>query len=323
MRTNGIDVRTLHCVTTVHRPSVERPLRGSTRSRRWERLSHGLYVPRGSRRLAVELDAWQLVLPASACFSSLTSAELRGWWQPARVGHPVFVSVPSDAPHPQRRGLSVTRHPQPVDREMINGIRVASAAETLLAVARDLGVLDLVILGDSALHQGACTVDQLSTAAAERRRGAPRLRTVIPLLDGRSESPWEAVLRLLHSAADVEVEPQKKIYDDWGRFVARADLWVVGTRRLHEYDGEVHRDRETHRADLARERRLVEVDWQRIGFTSPQLVYEGGSILAGLDRLLRRTWDPRRLVRWEALLHDSLLRPSGRATVMRRWRQSA
>ena len=190
MRTNGIDVRTLHCVTTVHRPSAERPLRGSTRSRRWERLSHGLYVPRGSRRLAVELDAWQLVLPASACFSSLTSAELRGWWQPARVGHPVFVSVPSDAPHPQRRGLSVTRHPQPVDREMINGIRVASAAETLLAVARDLGVLDLVILGDSALHQGACTVDQLSTAAAERRRGAPRLRTVIPLLDGRSESPW-------------------------------------------------------------------------------------------------------------------------------------
>jgi hypothetical protein len=206
---------------------------------------------------------------------------------------------------------------------MINGIRVASAAETLLAVARDLGVLDLVILGDSALHQGACTVEQLSTAAAERRRGAPRLRTVIPLLDGRSESPWESVLRLLHSAADVEVEPQKKIYDDLGRFVARADLWVVGTRRLHEYDGEVHRDRETHRADLARERRLVEVDWQRIGFTSPQLVYEGGSILAGLDRLLRRTWDPRRLVRWEALLHDSLLRPSGRATVMRRWRQSA
>jgi hypothetical protein len=166
-------------------------------------------------------------------------------------------------------------------------------------------------------------VDQLSTAAAERRRGAPRVRTVIPLLDGRSESPWESVLRLLHSAADVEVEPQKKIYDDWGRFVARADLWVVGTRRLHEYDGEVHRDRETHRADLARERRLVEVDWQRIGFTSPQLVYEGGSILAGLDRQLRRTWDPRRLVRWEALLHDSLLRPSGRATVMRRWRQSA
>jgi hypothetical protein len=123
-------------------------------------------------------------------------------------------------------------------------------------------------------------------------------------------------------AAEVEVEPQKKIYDEWGRFVARADLWVIGTRRIHEYDGEVHRDREVHRTDLARERRLVEIDWQRVGFTSPQLVCEGGSIIAGMDRLLR-TWNPRRLARWEALLDDSLLRSSGRARAMRQWRRSS
>ncbi len=135
-------------------------------------------------------------LPESACFTSPSSAELRGWWQPARVSHPVFVSVLSDAAHPQRRGLSVSRHPRPVDFETIDEIRVASAAETLLAVAKDLGVIDLVIIGDSALHQGACTIDQLSTAAAGRRRGAPQLRKVIPILDGRSESPWESILRL-------------------------------------------------------------------------------------------------------------------------------
>jgi hypothetical protein len=116
-------------------------------------------------------------------------------------------------------------------------------------------------------------------AAAGRRRRAPRLRTVIPLLDGRSESPWESVLWLLHCVADVEVEPQKKIYDEWGRFVARADLWVIGTRRLHEYDGESHRDREAHRTDLARVQRLVEIDWQRVGFTSPQLLFEAGSLI--------------------------------------------
>jgi hypothetical protein len=128
-------------------------------------------------------------------------------------------------------------------------------------------------------------------------------------------------MRLLHCAADVDVEPQKKIYDEWGRFVARADLWVVGTRRLHEYDGEVHRDRDAHRADLARERRLVEIDWQRIGFTSPQLLYEGGSIIAGLDRLLGRSWDPSRLARWLALLDESVLRPAGRAQATRRWKR--
>ena len=178
--TNGDRPSHPSSVTSVHRLSAEQALLGSTRLRCWERLSHGLYVPRGSRPLAVELAAWQLVLPARACFTSLSSAELRGWWQPARVSHPVFVSVPSDAPHPQRRGLNVTRHPRPVDFEIIDGIRVASAAETLLAVARDLGVLDLMIIGDSALHLGACTIDQLSMAAAGRRRGAPRLRTVLP-----------------------------------------------------------------------------------------------------------------------------------------------
>ena len=162
-------------------------------------------------------------------FTSLTSAELRGWWQPLSVPHPVFVSVPSDAPHPQRRGLYVTRHRRPVGCEVIDGIRAASAAETLLALARDLNLLDLIILGDSAVHLGDCTLEQLSSAAAQRRRGAPRLRVAIPLLDGRSESPWESVLRLLHISADVEVESQKKIYDEWGHFVARADLWVVGT----------------------------------------------------------------------------------------------
>jgi hypothetical protein len=313
----------LYNVTIVRPPSPEQPFRGSLRSRRWERLSHGLYVPRGSRQLATDLAAWQLVLPPSACFTSLTAAELRGWWRPARVAQPIFVAVPSDAPHPQRRGLFVTRHPRRIDAEKIGGLLVASAVETLLAAARDLSLLDLIILGDSALRLGACTTDQLSSTAVQRRRGAPQLRRAIPLLDARSESPWESVLRALHLAADVKVEPQKTIHDEWGTFLARADLWVVGTRRVHEYDGEVHRDRDVHRADLGRERRLVENNWQRVGFTSPQLLYEGPSIIAGLDRLLGRSWNARRVDRWEAMLNDSLLRRSGRARVMRRWRRSS
>lgn len=279
-------------------------------------------MPRDSTRPETDLAAWQLVLPPSACFTSLTAAELRGWWCPWRAPHPVFVSVPCDAPHPQRRGLFVTRHRQSIASEMIDGIRLAPAAETLLAAARDLCLLDIVILGDAALHLRECTIEELRTAAAQRRRGAPLLRTAVPLLDERSESPWESVLRMLYVAAEVEVEPQKKIYDEWGNFVARADLWVIGTRRVHEYDGEVHRDRERHRAGLGRERRLVEIDWQRIGFTSPQLLYEAASIIAGLDRLLGRNWDPRRLTRWEALLDASLLRSSGRARAIRRWRRS-
>jgi very-short-patch-repair endonuclease len=265
------------------------------------------------------LHGWQLVLPKSAAFTSLTAAEVSGWWLPEAIPHPVFVAVPIGERYPERTGLLVCRHPRPVPVETVDGLRITTGAETLLAAARDLGLLDLVILGDPALRCGHCTMEGLRATAAQRRRGAPRLRAVLPLLDARSESPWESVMRVLHLAAEIDVEPQKKIYDAHGRFVARADLWLVGTRRIHEYDGGVHRDRQVHRSDLSRDRRLVEIDWQRMGFASTQLLHEGASIIASADRLVGRRWDPRRLARWEALLDASLFRPAGRARALRHW----
>jgi hypothetical protein len=94
----------------------------------------------------------------------------------------------------------------------VNGFKITTGAETLLAAARDLGILDLVILGDSALRTGDCTIEELEATAAQQRRGAPRLRAVLPLLDDRSESPWESVMRVLHQAVSINVEPQKEIF---------------------------------------------------------------------------------------------------------------
>jgi very-short-patch-repair endonuclease len=303
--------------------SVAQPFRGTTRKRQWQRLSRGVYVPRTSARCLTEvLRGWELVLPKSAAFTSLTAAELYGWWLPQEVPHPVFATVPIGNRYPERKGLLVYRHSGPIPCVAVGGLRVTSATETLLAAARDLGLLDLVIMGDSALRSGHCTVEQLWVTAAKHCRGAPRLRALLPLLDDRSESPWESVMRVLHTRADIRVEPQKVIYDQWGRFVARGDLWLVGTRRIHEYDGEVHRDRQMHRGDLARDRRLVEIDWQRVSFTSPQLLHEGASIIASADRLLGRAWNPQRLAGWEAFLDESLFRPPGRSRAARRWQRA-
>jgi very-short-patch-repair endonuclease len=288
--------------------TAAKPFRGRTRQRQWEQLSRGIYVPRASP-LRELLHGWQLVLPKSAAFTSLTAAEVSGWWLPEAIPRPVLAAVPIGERYPERTGLLVCRHPRPVPVETVDGLRITTGAETLLAAARDLGLLDLVILGDSALRCGHCTMEDLRASAAQRRRGAPRLRAVLPLLDARSESPWESVMRVLHLAAEIDVEPQKKIYDAHGRFVARADLWLVGTRRIHEYDGGVHRDRQVHRSDLSRDRRLVEMDWQRMGFTSTQLLHEGASIIASADRLVGRRWDPRRL---RAGRHCLMPRSSGR-----------
>ena len=145
------------------------------------------------------------------------------------------------------------------------------------------------------------------------------LRTVVPLLDGRSESAWESILRVLHVTADVDVEPQREIRTYAGAFVARADLWLVGTRRIHEYDGADHRDAETHRADLARERRLVDERWERCGYTSREVLRRGGDIIAAADAALGRPWVPARLEAWRALVARSLYGSAGRRRVLARW----
>jgi hypothetical protein len=263
------------------------------------------------------------VLPPTAAFSHLTAAEVLGWWLPAPIVHPIFVALPASAPRPRRSGLFVCRHPQPVAMNIRNGLRITTAAETMLAAARDLGVLDLVIMADSALRLGHCTLTDLTITARQRRRGAPLLRTVIPLLDKRSESPWESVMRVLHVGAEIPVEPQYEIVDQWGRFVARVDLWLKGTSRVNEYDGEVHGDPDVRADDLRREGEILRVGYERRGFMSRHLIDDAASIIADADRLLGRSWDPRRLAAWRSLLENSLYGRAGRARAYRQWRRAS
>jgi hypothetical protein len=216
------DLRTHASGVEVSADPAQQAFRGHRRLAGWRRMSYGPYVEdRELCGLAEQLRAWSLVLPSPAAFTHLTAAELRGWWLPQRIPHPVFAALREGDPCPHRSGLLVSRHPSRVPSELVSGIRLTTPAETLLAAARDLGVIDLVLMGDSALRLGHCTIDQLVETAAQRRRGAPMLRRVIGMLDRRSESPWESVMRVLHRAADIPVEPQHKVFDQWGRFVAR------------------------------------------------------------------------------------------------------
>lgn len=282
-------------------------------------MARGVHIATPEPDLAQRLLGVSAVLPDSAVVTHLTAAALRGWWLPAPVPHPVFTAVAERERHPQRVGLKVVRLAAPPEVDRCDGVRVATPAETLLACATDLDVLDLVPLGDSALRLGHCTVDDLWAATRARRRGTPMLRTVLPLLDARSESAWESVLRVLHRVADVEVEPQHEVRAGDGSFVARADLWLVGTRRIHEYDGADHRDPQTHRADLARERRLVDERWERCGYTSREVLRRGGEIIAAADAALRRPWVPARLDAWRALVSRSLYGSAGRRRALARW----
>lgn len=297
------------------------PMRGHVRSRRWVSVSHGLYKPRRDVDGPLQdLEAWQLVLPPGGAFTHLTAAAVFGWWLPPIPSDlPVFAAVPHAGSRPRRTGLQVQRHTQPFQVTEVDGLVLTSPAETLLSCASELDLLDVVVLADAALHLGSCTMPELEEVAALRRRGSPRLRRALDQADGRSESAWETLLRVLHRVCGVPVEPQFVVEDEHGGFVARADLRIIGTTTIHEYDGGEHRKKARHRKDLARERRIGNVVWTRRGYTDAEVLHQGITILRDADRSLGRPHRPERIRAWHALLARSLFTPSGTELLRRRW----
>jgi hypothetical protein len=301
-----------------------RPVRGRRRGPRWVPVSHGLHRPAHADDLHTTLAAWQLVLPPSGRFTHLTAAQLLGWWLPPLPDAlPVFAAQARIESRPQRPGLVVVRRADPAEPATVGVLRVDPPEEVLVHCARHLALLDVVVLLDSALHSGATTTGRLEAVARQRRRGAPMLRRALPFADGRSESAWETLLRMLHVVCDIEVEPQHRLLDGGGTEVARADLWLVGTNAVHEYDGADHLERKRQRADLARGRRIGNVHWVRRGYTSVEVLHQAVGILRDADLSLGREHDPGRVRRWHVLLAESLFTPSGRAAFLQRLRSPA
>lgn len=278
-------------------------------------------VTRGAYRLLdaadpwhATLSAWLTVLPPGTCFTHVTAAEVLGLWLPPLPPEQVVVVQLPPGAHPVRRpGLRALRGAVTGEPWTVQGLPVAPAPDVLLAICRDVCDLDALMVVDSALHRGVTTLEALVDSCTSGRHGAPRLRRLLALADGRTESPWETVLREFHRHVDAPVTPQFEVRDARGRFVARGDLRVGSASVLHEYDGGVHRTLAQHRADLVRDRRLQEVGWNRRGYTSQDLVHRYAGLLSDIDRTLGRAHVPGRLTPWEDTLRTSTLTRSGRA----------
>src|SRR4051794_16104684 len=123
------------------------PIRGEIRLAGHRRVSHGLAVPlreglSDDEEFRRDLHAYLLVLPASAAFTHLTAARLRGWHLPKLPEQvPVFVAVDGDDRRPRRHGLicsRLVRHDEwarPTERR--HGLPVEPAEEILLRAARE------------------------------------------------------------------------------------------------------------------------------------------------------------------------------------------
>jgi hypothetical protein len=302
-------------------------IRGQVRTRGYERLSHGLYQPlvdglSEEQAWLRELAALLLVLPDDAVFTHVTAARLLGWQLPKLPEQtPVFAAVRGKR-RPRRHGLITSRLKNPSDVQVAKGLPIDSPEEILLRAARDLGLLDLLILLDSALNLGHVNPDRLTDICKSGRPGSVRLRQARALADGRAESAGETILRVFHVVMDIPVTPQVAIHDDAGHLIGVVDLLVDGTHRAHEYDGAVHREGKAHTVDLRRERGWAKSPYTRSGYTLDDLLNHPIVLMHELDRMVGRPHDLRRVRRWRTLVEESLYGEHGRIRVMNRWKRA-
>jgi very-short-patch-repair endonuclease len=166
------------------------------------------------------------------------------------------------------------------------GLPTSDVASTLVMHALEHGTMAGVVALDRALHQGSVQLSEVETVAGHVA-GWPRshrVRTMVAYADGRSESVGESRLRVDLSVGGIELEPQVVIRDDNGRFVARVDLAVRGSKVVIEFDGAVkYADggREALMAEKRREDTLRRLGYIVVRFTWADL-YRPGLLVAAV-----------------------------------------
>jgi hypothetical protein len=287
------------------------------RGQRWVRLSRGLYLPRVPGRSSDDVArAIASVLPRDSGLGHLTSAALRRWWLPHRLSRHVVMATTSSLVHVQRRGVYVRRS-RFTEMEDIEGVPVVSAAQTLVELARDLSLVDLVPMVDCALRDGT-DVDAILEAARPRVPGSRRLRQAVALADERSESWWESVLRLLHVLPGLgPVEAQVSLWSGQV-FIARADLHLVGTNRYPECDGGRHREKDRHDHDLGRDKNMSRNKHERYGYTTGEIAGHPDMVIRDAEDARGWPHDPRRVRTWWKYARVSSLTPYGRTLLAAR-----
>lgn len=115
-----------------------------------------------------------------------------------------------------------------------------SVAAALVQTAFDHGALAGIVSADDALHDRLTTVEAIGAVAASvvRWPGAGKVRTMLALMDGRSESVGESRLRVMLTVAGLRLVPQFAIIEG-GRAFAYVDMLVDGTNLCLEFDGRV------------------------------------------------------------------------------------
>lgn len=255
---------------------------------RYIRLLHDIYVAASVKvttRLRAEVALG--LCGAGGHVSHHTAAVLWDAWVPDDADTHVSVQRRSD--RCQRRGLKChLAHPTAAVVHY-RGLPMSSPAQTFLELARLLGLVDLVVLGDSLVHRGHATPAVLIEAADRwAGHGAVLARRAARLVRAGVESPMEARLRLLIVIAGLpEPDIAQTVVRPDGRRRIRFDLSYPGLRLAIEYDGRHHAESSGQWLhDIDRREDLDQMRWRLVIVISAGIYVEPDVTLARIVRAL-------------------------------------
>jgi hypothetical protein len=236
----------------------------------WRRVTRGVFdtgdVPTGLHAYDVDRlrSAWTALLTnrraiaVGAC--ALVLHGVKGL--PRRIAPEA--TFPSGGARRSRDGIAFRQYGTGLETVEVSGREVVSAVLALVQALPTLTRDQAVACLDSALNQGLIRTEDLARIRGQlvNRKGSLAVIAVLPLTDGRAESPPESHARLRCQDAGIPPDDlQRDFFDARGRFLGRADLvWYLGDGRWliveidsHEFHGA---DRQVRR-DATRQNGLV------------------------------------------------------------------
>lgn len=244
---------------------------GQLRSPHLRRVVHDVYAPRSvtvthqlrCRAVAMVCDPTTVITGRSA--ATLLGVDL------ARGTDPVELLSTDRSLRLRRPGLAVRATSHPVESVPWRGIGLATARHAALDIARRGDVPWSVGEIDQMLRAGLLTRAELESYLFGRHdHGIGAAREVVELLDPRSESVPESVVRVLLVRDGLTPEPQHVVLDARG-VIGAVDLALVGQRVVVEYDGKWHGSPFRVGRDRERLQRLEAAGWVVVFVTAEDL----------------------------------------------------
>ena len=229
-----------------------------------------------------------LLLPDGTAIGGRSAAAWHG--APfAGVQDPVTVLRPPEVLCKGPRGTRVHRTPlTSAEVEERDAVPVTTALRTAWDVAALESVLTAVALLDGMVRAGHLALEDLRRRLEDSRGRwrSTRVAKVLPLVDGRSESPPESWVRVACALARLPAPvPQFDVVAD-GVWLGRVDRAWPEQKLIVEYEGAYHFDGLQIAKDDARFERLVAAGWRVIRLSAHDLRDLDGVVRRIADALL-------------------------------------